>query len=68
LAPHGVRVVSRAERLRDVPMMRKAGANDVLVPEAEGAFGFAQTVLADLGLSDQQIDALIREQRAALAY
>jgi CPA2 family monovalent cation:H+ antiporter-2 len=68
LASHGVRVVSRAERLRDVPMMRKAGAADVLVPEAEGAFGFAQTVLADMGLSDERIDALIREQRAALAY
>lgn len=68
LAPRGVRVVSRAERLRDVPMMRKAGAKDVLVPEAEGAFGFAQTVLADLGMSEERIDALIREQRAALAY
>jgi voltage-gated potassium channel Kch len=68
LASHGVRVVSRAERLRDVPMVRRAGAADVLVPEAEGAFGFAQTVLADLGLSEELIDALIREQRAALAY
>lgn len=68
LSTHGVRVVSRAERLRDVPMMRKAGANDVLVPEAEGAFGFAQTVLSDLGLTEERIDALIREQRAALAY
>ena len=63
-----VRVVVRAERLRDVPMLRKAGAADVLVPEAEGAFGFAQTVLSDLGLSEERIDGLIREQRAALAY
>lgn len=63
-----LRIVSRAERLRDVPALRKAGAHDVLVPEAEGAFGFAQTVLADLGVSDERIDALIREQRAALAY
>ncbi|HKU67193.1 MAG TPA: cation:proton antiporter [Candidatus Baltobacteraceae bacterium] len=68
LATHGVRVVSRAERLRDVPMVRKAGAKDVLVPEAEGAFGFAQAVLAELGLTEDHIDALIREQRAALAY
>jgi CPA2 family monovalent cation:H+ antiporter-2 len=63
-----VRIVARAERLRDVPLLRKAGVTDVLVPEAEGAFGFAQTVLADLGVDEQRIDALIREQRAALAY
>lgn len=63
-----VRVVSRAERLRDVAILRKAGATDVLVPEAEGAFGFAQTVLADLGVSQERIDGFIREQRAALAY
>jgi CPA2 family monovalent cation:H+ antiporter-2 len=63
-----LRVVARAQRLRDVPMLRKAGVQDVLVPEAEGAFGFAQTVLADLGLSEDRIDALVREHRAALAY
>lgn len=68
LAHLHVRVISRAQRLRDVPMLRGAGANDVLVPEAEGAFGFAQAVLADLGVSEERIDELIREQRAALAY
>lgn len=65
---NGLRVVARAQRLRDVPMLRKAGVQDVLVPEAEGAFGFAHTVLADLGLSEDRIDALVREHRAALAY
>jgi CPA2 family monovalent cation:H+ antiporter-2 len=64
----GVRIICRAERLRDVPVLRKAGVSDVLVPETEGAFGFAQAVLADLGVSEDRIDALIREQRAALAY
>jgi len=69
LSAHGnVRVVARAQRMRDVPMLRKAGASDVLVPEAEGAFGFAQAVLADMGLSEDRIDALVREHRAALAY
>lgn len=64
----GLRVVARAERLRDVAMLRAAGASDVLVPEAEGAFGFAHAVLADLGVNTAHIDELIREQRSALAY
>lgn len=69
LSAHGnVRVVARAQRMRDVPMLRKAGASDVLVPEAEGAFGFAQAVLADMGLNEERIDALVREHRAALAH
>lgn len=64
----GIRVVARAERLRDVPSLRAAGATGVLVPEAEGAFGFAHAVLCDLGVSEERIDALIREERAALSY
>lgn len=69
LAHHvNLRIVARAERLREVGLLRRAGASAVLVPEAEGAFGFAHAVLADLGLSPDHIDVLIREQRAALAY
>lgn len=69
LAHHpNVRLISRAARLRDVRVLRKSGVRDVLVPEVEGAFGFAQAVLADLGVHQERIDALIREQRAALAY
>ncbi len=63
-----LRVIARAERLRDVAILRKAGAQGVLVPEAEGAFGFAHTVLSDFGVSGERIDELIRDQRAALAY
>lgn len=64
----GIRVVARAERLRDVRPLRAAGAGAVLVPEAEGAFGFAHSILAELGVSEERIDALIREQRSALSY
>lgn len=63
-----IRTVTRADRLRDVAALRKAGAAHVLVPEAEGAFGFAHSVLTDFGLSEDRIEALLREQRAALAY
>lgn len=64
----GIRVVARAERLRDVRPLRAAGAGAVLVPEAEGAFGFAHSILTDLGVSEDHIERLIREQRAALSY
>lgn len=64
----GLRIVARAGRLREVRMLRAAGAHAVLVPEAEGAFGFAHTILADLGVSEDRIETLIREQRAALSY
>ncbi|MGZ3497355.1 MAG: cation:proton antiporter domain-containing protein [Vulcanimicrobiaceae bacterium] len=63
-----VRIVARAERLRDVRGLRAAGASDALVPEAEGAFGFAEAVLNELGIADEQIDTLVREQRAAIAH
>lgn len=64
----GLRIVARAQRLRDVRMLRAAGAHAVLVPEAEGAFGFAHAILSDLGVSEDRIETLIREQRAALSY
>jgi hypothetical protein len=63
-----LRVIVRAQRLRDVPALRSAGAQSVLVPEAEGAFGFAHSVLASFGVDEERIDTLIREQRAALSY
>lgn len=69
LSSHGsVHVIVRAERLRDVPGLRSAGARSVLVPEAEGAFGFAQSVLEHFGVGGERIDTLIREQRATLVH
>lgn len=62
----GVRVVARASRLRDIRVLRAAGATDALVPEAEGAFGFAEAVLAELGIDGERSNELLRAQRAAI--
>jgi hypothetical protein len=61
-----VRVVARASRLRDIRVLRAAGATDALVPEAEGAFGFAEAVLAELGIDGERSNELLRAQRAAI--
>jgi CPA2 family monovalent cation:H+ antiporter-2 len=61
----GLRIVVRARRLHDVGALRGAGASDALVPETEGAFGFAEVALTELGLDADQIAKLVREQRAA---
>jgi CPA2 family monovalent cation:H+ antiporter-2 len=61
-----LRIVVRAGRLRDVGALRGAGASDALVPETEGAFGFAEAALAELGVDEERIGALVREQRAAI--
>jgi len=61
-----LRIVVRAGRLRDVRALRGAGASDALVPETEGAFSFAEAVLAELGVDAERIETLLREQRAAI--
>lgn len=60
------RIVARARRLADVPALREAGATDVLVPEAEGAYGFAEVVLDQLGVAPDSVTALVREHRSQL--
>lgn len=62
----GLHVVVRAGRLRDVGALRGAGARDALVPETEGAFGFAEAALAELGIAPERIATLVRDQRAAI--
>jgi CPA2 family monovalent cation:H+ antiporter-2 len=61
-----VRVIARAQRVRDVQGLHEAGAHDVLVPEAEGAYGFAETVLAELGISEDLRRRFLRETREAM--
>lgn len=61
----GAHIVARAHRIRDVRALREAGAHDVLVPEAEGAYRFAATVLSDLGVSEDRIAGALRAQRLA---
>ena len=61
------RIIARAQRVRDVRSLRDAGAHDVLVPEAEGAYRFAETVLGELGLPWERIAAAVRDDRARLS-
>jgi Kef-type K+ transport system membrane component KefB len=44
-----------------------AGAHDVLVPEAEGAYRFAEAVLGELGLPRERIAAVVNDDRARLS-
>jgi CPA2 family monovalent cation:H+ antiporter-2 len=61
------RIVARAQRVRDVRTLRDAGAHDVLVPEAEGAYRFAETVLGELGMPQERIAAAVLDDRSRLA-
>ncbi|HEY1883263.1 MAG TPA: cation:proton antiporter [Candidatus Cybelea sp.] len=58
------RIIARAQRVRDVRTLRDAGAHDVLVPEAEGAYRFAETVLGELGLPEERIAAAVLDDRS----
>jgi hypothetical protein len=62
-----VRIVARARRMRDVDSLRAAGAHDVLVPEAEGAYRFAETVLSELGISQERVAAVVLAERSRLS-
>jgi monovalent cation:H+ antiporter-2, CPA2 family len=59
-------VIARAQRVGDIRGLRDAGANDVLVPEAEGAYGFAEAVLQRLGVVPESVSALVTEHRSHL--
>jgi CPA2 family monovalent cation:H+ antiporter-2 len=52
----GTRVLARAAYLRDLPGMRKAGADDVFTGEGEVALGLIETILERLGATPEQID------------
>jgi CPA2 family monovalent cation:H+ antiporter-2 len=51
-----VRILARANYLRDVPPLREAGATVIVSGEAEVALGFVDAILAPLGASREQID------------
>lgn len=63
----GVRIISRASRVRDIRTLRAAGASDAMVPEAEGAFGIAEALLSELGIERNRIDELVSAQRATIS-
>jgi CPA2 family monovalent cation:H+ antiporter-2 len=51
-----IRVLARASYLRDVPMLKEAGANSVYSGEAEVALAFIEDILDNLGATPEQID------------
>jgi CPA2 family monovalent cation:H+ antiporter-2 len=52
----GVRIVARAEYLRDLPALRHAGADTVYAGESEVALAFVEDILQRLGATAEQID------------
>jgi CPA2 family monovalent cation:H+ antiporter-2 len=51
-----VRVLARASYLRDVPLLKAAGADAVYSGEGEVALAFTEDILDDLGATAEQID------------
>ena len=52
----GVRVLARASYLRDIPVLREAGAHSVYSGEGEVALAFIEDILDNLGATAEQID------------
>jgi CPA2 family monovalent cation:H+ antiporter-2 len=52
----GIRVLARAQYLRDVPSLMDAGANSVYSGEGEVALAFIEDILDTLGATAEQID------------
>jgi CPA2 family monovalent cation:H+ antiporter-2 len=51
-----IRVVARAAYLRDLPELKKAGADAVFTGEGEVALAFTEAILQELGATPEQID------------
>jgi monovalent cation:H+ antiporter-2, CPA2 family len=51
-----IQVLARAAYLRDLPDLRKAGADSIFTGEGEVALGLIETILARLGATAEQID------------
>jgi len=51
-----IRVLARASYLRDVPVLKDAGANSVYSGEGEVALAFIEDILNNLGATPEQID------------
>ena len=52
----GIRVLARAAYLRDLPALRKAGADVVFTGEGEVALALTEAILHRLGATPEQID------------
>lgn len=51
-----LRIIARANHLRDVPALRRAGADAVLSGEGEVALNMTEFILRQLGATSEQID------------
>lgn len=51
-----LRIISRAAYLRDIPVLRRAGADAVFSGEGEIALNMTEHMLRKLGATDEQVD------------
>jgi len=51
-----IRVLARSQYVRELPKLRRAGAEDVFSAEGEVALAFTARILERLGASGEQID------------
>jgi len=51
-----VRILARAEHLRELPRLKRQGADDAFSGEGEVALAFTTTILGHLGATPEQID------------
>jgi CPA2 family monovalent cation:H+ antiporter-2 len=51
-----IRVLARASYLRDLPVLKAAGADSVYSAEGEVALAFIEDILDSLGATSEQID------------
>ena len=61
-----LRIIARAAYLRDIPFLRKAGADAVFSGEGEIALNMTEHMLRRLGATDEQIDRERERVRAEL--
>ena len=62
-----LRIIARAAYLRDIPALRRAGADAVFSGEGEVALNMTEHMLRNLGATDEQIDRERERVRAELS-
>ncbi len=59
-----LKIIARAHYPVDLEGLRRAGASEVVIPEFEAGMEFLRWVLGHLGLSAEEIEAVIQRRRA----
>jgi monovalent cation:H+ antiporter-2, CPA2 family len=60
----GISIITRAIASKDVPMLRNAGANEIIQPEFEAGLESIRYVLREFGLSIKETTSIISRRRA----